>query len=51
MRLPDPDYEDRETGPIPAIYRRLADTIQPFRKADGAPPQRLWQFLGWALEG
>ena len=51
MKLPDPNYEDRGVGPIPAIYRWLADTIDPFREADGPPPNKLWSFMGWALEG
>ncbi len=51
MRFPEPGDETLETGPIPAIYRRLADTIEPFRPAEGAPPQTFWPFLRWALEG
>ncbi|MEO1537415.1 MAG: ABC transporter ATP-binding protein [Pseudomonadota bacterium] len=33
------------------MYRRLADTIEPFREADGAPPRSFQPFLRWALEG
>ena len=51
MRLPDPDYEDRGTGPIPSIYRRLADTIEPFGEADGPPPKSFWPFMKWSLKG
>lgn len=51
MRFPDPNYEDRGVGHIPAIYRWLADTIEPFRDADGPPPRRFWPFMRWALEG
>ena len=51
MRFPDPNYEDRGVGHIPAIYRWLANTIEPFREADGPPPQKFWPFMGWALEG
>ncbi len=51
MRLPDPNFEDPGAGHIPAIYRWLSDTIEPFREADGPPPRKLWPFLGWALEG
>ncbi len=51
MRLPDPDYQDPGTGSIPKIYRHLADTIEPFRPADGPPPRSFRPFLRWALEG
>jgi ATP-binding cassette subfamily B protein len=51
MKYPDPDGTDTGTGSIPAIYRRLADTIEPFRPADGPPPQSFRPFLRWALEG
>lgn len=51
MKLPDPNYEDRGVGSIPAVYRWLADTIDPFREADGPPPAKFWPFMGWALEG
>lgn len=51
MRLPDPDFKDPGIGHIPAIYRRLADTIEPFREADGPPPNRFWPFMRWAIEG
>ncbi len=51
MRFPEPGDEQLETGSIPAIYRRLADTIEPFEPADGPPPQSFWPFLRWALSG
>lgn len=51
MRLPDPDYEDKGVGHIPGVYRRLSDTIEPFREADGPPPKAFWPFMRWSLEG
>ncbi|MEM7720029.1 MAG: ABC transporter ATP-binding protein [Pseudomonadota bacterium] len=36
---------------MPGVYRRLADTIEPFRPANGPPPQAFWPFLRWALDG
>ena len=51
MRLPDPTYKDPGVGHIPAVYRRLADTIEPFAEADGPPPDRLWPFMNWATKG
>jgi ATP-binding cassette subfamily B protein len=29
----------------------LAGLIEPFARADGPPPDRLWRFMGWALRG
>lgn len=51
MRFPDPNFRDTGTGPIPAIYRRLADTIEPFAEADGPPPDTFWAFMRWAIAG
>lgn len=51
MRVPDPKWEDRGVGHIPAVFRWLADLIEPFRAADGPPPRSLWPFIFWALEG
>lgn len=51
MRFPEPGDEKLEAGHIPAVYRRLADTIEPFRPASGPPPQSFWPFLRWSLEG
>lgn len=51
MRLPDPKFHERPVGNIPRVYRRLADTIEPFKDADGPPPRNFWPFLAWALEG
>ncbi|MEO0916675.1 MAG: ABC transporter ATP-binding protein [Pseudomonadota bacterium] len=51
MRLPEAGDEELKIGSIPGIYRRLADTIEPFRPAEGPPPQSFWPFLRWALEG
>lgn len=51
MRFPEPGDEKLEAGHIPAVYRRLADTIEPFRAAEGAPPREFWPFLRWSLEG
>jgi ATP-binding cassette subfamily B protein len=31
--------------------RLFADLIDAFRHADGPPPNRLWPFMAWALEG
>ncbi|WP_370450684.1 ABC transporter ATP-binding protein [Palleronia sediminis] len=33
------------------MIRRLANTIDAFRPAEGPPPQTLARFLGWALRG
>jgi ATP-binding cassette subfamily B protein len=35
----------------PGALRRLADLIDAFARADGAPPDRLGPFLAWALRG
>lgn len=51
MRLPDPNFKDTGVGHIPAIYRRLADTIEPFSEADGPPPSRFLAFMRWATAG
>ncbi len=51
MRFPEPGDEKLEVGQIPAVYQRLADTIEPFRPAEGPPPQSFWPFMRWALEG
>ncbi len=51
MRFPEPGDENLEAGHIPAIYRRLADTIEPFQPASGPPPQSFWPFMRWSLEG
>ncbi len=51
MRFPEPGDEKLEAGHIPAIYQRLADTIEPFQPADGPPPRSFWPFLRWALKG
>jgi len=51
VRYPEKGDETLETGSIPAIYRRLADTIVPFAPADGSPPRTFWPFLRWALSG
>lgn len=34
-----------------SIYKRLADVIDPFSRADGPPPNKLWPFIGWAIKG
>ena len=51
MRFPEPGDEKLETGSIPGIYRRLADTIEPFKPAEGPPPRSFWPFMRWALDG
>jgi len=51
VRLPDPKWVDRGTGHVPAIWRWLADTIEPFRRAEGPPPKTLGAFMRWSLEG
>lgn len=51
MRFPEAGDENLKADPIPRIYRRLADTIEPFRPANGPPPQSFWPFLRWALAG
>ncbi len=51
MRFPEPGDEALEAGHISAVYRRLADTIEPFRPANGPPPQTFWPFLAWSLAG
>ncbi|MGR3806108.1 MAG: ABC transporter ATP-binding protein [Marinibacterium profundimaris] len=51
MRWPDGEVAERKVADIPPIYQRLADTIAPFRKAEGYPPQKLLPFMRWVLEG
>ena len=42
---------DADTGPIPWVYRRMADRIDHFAVADGPPPRSLWPFMRWSLKG
>ncbi|MAC81012.1 MAG: multidrug ABC transporter ATP-binding protein [Rhodobacteraceae bacterium] len=49
--MPEGDFAERKVADIPRIYQRLADTIAPFRQAEGYPPQKLLPFMRWALEG
>ncbi len=34
-----------------SIYKRLADVVSPFERADGPPPNKLWPFVRWAIRG
>ncbi|WP_428927325.1 ABC transporter ATP-binding protein [Marinibacterium sp. SX1] len=51
MRWPEGEVAERKVAEIHPFYQRLADTIAPFRQADGYPPQKLLPFMRWALEG
>lgn len=51
MRSPVQDEVDQAVGPIPAVYRWLADLVAPFQPAEGPPPGDLMPFMRWALRG
>ncbi|MEL6520098.1 MAG: ABC transporter ATP-binding protein, partial [Pseudomonadota bacterium] len=51
MTQPNDKDEERTQTPVHPIYWWMANRIEPFRQASGPPPQTLWPFLGWALEG
>ncbi|WP_172327715.1 ABC transporter ATP-binding protein [Mangrovicoccus sp. HB161399] len=50
-KWPEAEIAERKAGRIPPVFRRLADTIEPFAQAEGPPPRSLRPFLGWALQG
>ncbi|MBB94746.1 MAG: multidrug ABC transporter ATP-binding protein [Rhodobacteraceae bacterium] len=51
MKWPEGEVAECKVANIHPVYQRLADTIAPFRRAEGYPPQKLIPFMGWALEG